>query len=110
MTRNSKINLDRLQNKCTNCKGIKNNTNFGQNTRIQENLDTTCKYNASKQITQRLNLGRVSSPLCVNELGLACNQTQLCQLGVFIDCVEQLHVSAFIGHRQVVLREMNKLH
>ena len=34
----------------------------------------------------------------------------MCQLGVFIDCVEQLHVSAFIGHRQVVLREMNKLH
>ena len=44
------------------------------------------------------------------ELGLACSQTQLCQLGVFIDCVEQLHVSAFIGHRQVVLREINKLH
>ena len=40
-------------------------------------------------------LGRVSSPLCVNELGLACSQTQLCQLGVFIDCVEQLHVSAW---------------
>ena len=57
-----------------------------------------------------VNLGRVSSPLCVNEPGLACSQTQLCQLGVFIDCVEQLHVSAFIGHRQVVLREINKLH
>jgi len=54
-------------------------------------------------------LGRVSSPLCVNELGLACNQTQLCHIGVFIDCVEQLRVSAFIGHRQV-LREINKLH
>ena len=22
---------DRLQNKCTNCKGVKNNTNFGKN-------------------------------------------------------------------------------
>jgi len=25
---------DRLQNKCTNCKGVKNNTNFGQITGI----------------------------------------------------------------------------
>ena len=33
----------RLQNKCTNCKGVKNNTNFGQITGIQEKLDTTCK-------------------------------------------------------------------
>jgi len=32
-------------------------------------------------------------------------------IGVFIDCVEQqLHVSAFIGHRQVVLREVNEFH
>ena len=30
-------------------------------------------------------------------------------IGVFIDCVEQLHGSAFIGHRQVVLREIYKL-
>jgi hypothetical protein len=29
--------------KCTNCKGIKNNTNFRQITGIQEKLDTTCK-------------------------------------------------------------------
>ena len=43
---------DRLQNNCTNCKGFKNNTNFGQITGIQEKLDTTCKQNASKQITQ----------------------------------------------------------
>jgi len=57
-----------------------------------------------------MDLGCVSSPLCVNELGLACSQTQLCHIGVFIDCVEQLHVSVFIGHRQVVLREINKLH
>jgi hypothetical protein len=35
--------LDRLQNKYTNCKGIKNNTNSGQTAGIQEELDTTCK-------------------------------------------------------------------
>jgi 5-bromo-4-chloroindolyl phosphate hydrolysis protein len=34
---------DRLQNKYTTCKGIKNNTNFRQITGIQEKLDTTCK-------------------------------------------------------------------
>jgi len=39
---NSGIHLDRLQNKCTNCKGAKNNTNFGQITGIQEKLGTTC--------------------------------------------------------------------
>jgi len=38
------IHLDRLQNKCINCKGIKNNTNFGQYTGIQKKLDTRCKY------------------------------------------------------------------
>ena len=38
-----RIHLDRLQNKCTNCKGVKKNTNFGQITEIQEKLDTTCK-------------------------------------------------------------------
>jgi hypothetical protein len=32
-----------LQNKYTNCKGIKNNTNFRQITGIQEKLDTTSK-------------------------------------------------------------------
>jgi hypothetical protein len=32
-----------LQNKYTNCKGIKNNTNSGQTTGIQEELGTTCK-------------------------------------------------------------------
>jgi len=32
--KNSRIHLSRLQNKYTNCKGIKNNTNFGQNTGI----------------------------------------------------------------------------
>ena len=38
-----RIQLDGLQNKCTNCKAAKNNTNFGQITGIQEKLDTTCK-------------------------------------------------------------------
>jgi hypothetical protein len=37
------LHLDRLQNKYTNCVGIKNNINFGQITGIQEKLDTTCK-------------------------------------------------------------------
>jgi len=36
-----------IKNKYTNCKGIKNNTNFRQITGIQEKLDTTCKENAS---------------------------------------------------------------
>ena len=40
---NSRIHLDRLQNELTNYKGVKNNTNFGQITGIQEKLDTTCK-------------------------------------------------------------------
>jgi len=31
------------EKKCTNCKGFKNNTNFGQITGIHEKLDTTCK-------------------------------------------------------------------
>ena len=46
--KNSRIHLDRLQNKCTIYKGAKNNTNFGQITGIQEKLETTCKQNASK--------------------------------------------------------------
>jgi len=37
--------------------------------------------------------------------GLVCSQTQLCHIGVFNDYIEQLHVSAFTGHLQVVLRE-----
>ena len=41
--KNSRIHLDRLQNKYTNYKGIKNNTNFGQINGVQEKLDTTCK-------------------------------------------------------------------
>jgi len=34
---------DRLQNKCTNCKGVKHNTNFGQITGIKEKMDAICK-------------------------------------------------------------------
>jgi hypothetical protein len=44
---NGRIHWDRSQNKYTNCKGVKNNSNFGQTTGIQEKLDTTCKQNAS---------------------------------------------------------------
>jgi len=43
MRRTAGYTWDRLQNKCTNCKGVKNNSNFGQITGIQEKLDTTCK-------------------------------------------------------------------
>jgi len=38
----------RSQNKYTNCKGVKNNTKFGQITGIQGKVDTTCKSNASQ--------------------------------------------------------------
>jgi len=41
--KNSRPHLDRLQNKYTNYKGIKNKANFGQITAIQEELDITCK-------------------------------------------------------------------
>jgi len=41
--KNSRIHWDRLQNKCTNCKGVKNNTNFGQIAGIQDKLDTARK-------------------------------------------------------------------
>jgi len=41
--KNSRMHVDRLQNKCTNYKGVKNNTKFGQITGIQEKLDITCK-------------------------------------------------------------------
>jgi len=41
--KNSRVHWDRLQNKYTNYKGIKNNTNFGQIAGIQEKLDTTSK-------------------------------------------------------------------
>jgi len=43
MRRTAGCTWDRLQNNYTNCKGVKNNTNFGQITGIQQKLDTTCK-------------------------------------------------------------------
>ena len=43
MRRTAGYTWDRLQDKCTNCKGVKNNTNFGQISGIQEKRDTTCK-------------------------------------------------------------------
>jgi len=44
MRRISRIHLDRLQKKCTNCKGVKINISFGQITGIQEKLNNiTCK-------------------------------------------------------------------
>jgi len=43
MRRTAEYTWDRLQNKCTNCKRVKYNTNFGQITGIKEKLDTTCK-------------------------------------------------------------------
>ena len=43
MRRTAGYSWDRLQNKCTNWKGVINNTNFGKITGIQEKLDTTCK-------------------------------------------------------------------
>ena len=41
-----------LQNKFTHCKGIRNNTGSKQTTGIQEELDKTCKQNASRQTIQ----------------------------------------------------------
>ena len=45
--KNSRIHLDRLQNKFAHCKGIRNNTGSRQITGIQEEMDKTCKHNAS---------------------------------------------------------------
>ena len=43
MRRTAEYAWDRLQNKRTNSKGVKNNTNFGQITGMKEKLDTACK-------------------------------------------------------------------
>ena len=57
------------------------------------------------------NLGGVSSPLCVNELRLDCSLTQLCQYEyIYWLILVQLHVSAFIGHLQVVLRDVDEFY
>ena len=52
MRRTAWIHLERLQNKFAHCKGIINNTGSRKTTGIQEELDTTCKQNASRQTTQ----------------------------------------------------------
>jgi len=50
-----------------------------------------------------------SSEKCENRvllyIGSVCSRTQLCHIGLFNDYIKQLHVSAFSGHLQVVLRE-----
>ena len=52
MRRTAGYTWDRLQNKFTHCKGIRNNTGSRQTAGIQEELDTTCKQNASWQTAQ----------------------------------------------------------
>jgi hypothetical protein len=52
MRRTTGYTWDRLQNKVTHCKGIRNNTGSRQTAGIQEELDTTCKQIASRQTTQ----------------------------------------------------------
>ena len=47
MRRTAGYTWDRLQNKFTHFKGIRNNTGSIQTTGIQEELDTTCKQNAT---------------------------------------------------------------
>ena len=47
MRRTAGYTWDRLQNKFTHCKGIRNNTGSRQTAGIQEELDTTSKQNAS---------------------------------------------------------------
>jgi len=51
MRRTAGYTWDRLQNKFTHCKGIRNNTGTRQTTGIQKELDTTCKQNVSRQNT-----------------------------------------------------------
>jgi len=43
MRRTAGYTRTNYEKNCTNCKGVKNNTNFGKITGIQENLDTPCK-------------------------------------------------------------------
>ena len=47
MRRTAGYTWDRLQNKFTHCKEIRNITGSRQTTGIQEELGTTCKQNAS---------------------------------------------------------------
>jgi hypothetical protein len=39
--------LGRSQNKYRNCKGIKHNPSFVQNTALQDKFDTICEYNVT---------------------------------------------------------------
>ena len=49
--------------------------------------------------------------VCVNELRLDCSLTQLCQYKyIYWLILVQLHVSAFIGHLQVVLRDVDEFY
>jgi hypothetical protein len=50
--KNGRIHVDRSQNKYRDCNGIKYNLSFGQNTGLEEKIDTACKSNATYQITQ----------------------------------------------------------
>jgi hypothetical protein len=52
MRRTAGYTWGRLQNKFTHGKGIRNNTGSRKTTGIQEELDTTCKQNASRQTAQ----------------------------------------------------------
>jgi hypothetical protein len=46
--KNSRIHLNRLQNKYRNCKGIKYNPSSGQNTGLQKKMVATYKQHTTK--------------------------------------------------------------
>jgi hypothetical protein len=52
MRRTAGYSWDRSQSKFTHCKGIRKNTGSRQTAGIQEELDTACKQNASRQTAQ----------------------------------------------------------
>jgi hypothetical protein len=52
MRRTAGYTWDRLHNKFTHCKGIRNITGSRKTAGIQEERDTTCKQNASRRTTQ----------------------------------------------------------
>ena len=69
-----------------------------------------CRSVVSLAVT-RLNRGGRGGVRLACSLGWLIVEHNCVNIGVFIDFVEQqLHVSAFIGHRQVVLREVNEFH
>ena len=57
-----------------------------------------------REKNERTKLGSVQSPLCVWKLEWVRSQTQLCQVICFNEYTRQLHVSACIGHFQVVFK------